>query len=258
MGVIIARMMDEIIEEQLGILLRQNGLKLATAESCTGGLIGDRITNIPGSSDYFLGGVVSYAYEAKVKLLSVSWDTLHKFGAVSRETVLEMARGVRLVLDADIGLAVSGIAGPGGGLPNKPVGTTWIGLSSSDGGEAWIFHFAGERRLVKDQAADQAFHLLVDHLSGFSKIGVVQEFKFMQIEVRALFDERGQAQPQEFVWDAVIYTVVSSGRRWQDEAGQHILVMDHKNIVYELIFSPESKQWYLSGGELPPGRSLSS
>jgi len=85
--------MSQSIETQIGNLLRQRGLKLATAESCTGGLVADRITDIPGSSDYFVGGVVAYAYEAKVALLHVSWDTLRLYGAVSRETVIEMARG---------------------------------------------------------------------------------------------------------------------------------------------------------------------
>ena len=87
--------MTDLLEIQIGGLLRARKLKLATAESCTGGLIASRITDVPGSSDYFIGGVAAYAYEAKVELLHVSWDTLHTFGAVSRETVLEMARGAR-------------------------------------------------------------------------------------------------------------------------------------------------------------------
>ena len=157
-------MTDDSIEARLGELLRSQGLKLATAESCTGGLIGNRITNVPGSSDYFLGGVVSYAYEAKVKLLGVSWDTLRKYGAVSRETVLEMAHGARAVLDADIGLAVSGIAGPGGGLPHKPVGTTWIGLCTPGFEQAWVYIFPGGRLQVKEQAAEQALSQLVETL----------------------------------------------------------------------------------------------
>jgi PncC family amidohydrolase len=157
--------MDETtLESLLGERLRQRGLKLATAESCTGGLIGHRITNVPGSSDYFLGGVVSYAYEAKVKLLGVRWETLEKFGAVSRETVLEMASGARRALETDIGLAVSGIAGPGGATPTKPVGLTWIGLSTPGFDQAWAFVFAGDRWQVKEQAAEKALELIVDYL----------------------------------------------------------------------------------------------
>jgi PncC family amidohydrolase len=154
------------LEFDIGLLLRARALKLATAESCTGGLIADRITDVPGSSDYFLGGVVAYAYEAKVALIHVSWDTLRKYGAVSRETVIEMARGVRTALGADIGLSVSGIAGPGGGLPDKPVGTTWIGLSANDGDWARKFVWDGDRRANKKVSADAALQMLVDYLKG--------------------------------------------------------------------------------------------
>jgi PncC family amidohydrolase len=158
--------MDTSPEQALGALLRARGLKFATAESCTGGLVADRITDIPGSSDYFVGGVVAYAYEAKVALLHVSWDTLRKYGAVSRETVIEMARGVRTALGADIGLSVSGIAGPGGGLPDKPVGTTWIGLSATDGDWARTFVWDGDRRANKEASAHAALQFVLDYLNG--------------------------------------------------------------------------------------------
>ena len=158
--------MDESLEIKIGNLLRLNGLKIATAESCTGGLIGHRLTNIAGSSEYYLGGVVAYAYEAKVALLDVSWDTLHRYGAVSRETVLEMARGARKVLGADIAVSVSGIAGPGGGMPGKPVGTTWIGLATNQGEWGRVFCFPGDRRENKSSAADAALQLISDYLAG--------------------------------------------------------------------------------------------
>lgn len=158
--------MTDLLEAQIGDLLRTRKLKLATAESCTGGLIASRITDVPGSSDYFIGGVVSYAYEAKVSLLHVSWTTLNTFGAVSRETVVEMARGVCEVFKADIAISVSGIAGPGGGLPNKPVGTTWIGLSAQDGIWARVFCFEGNRLQNKSSFADAALQFLLDYLNG--------------------------------------------------------------------------------------------
>lgn len=158
--------MDQTLEIQIGNLLYQSSLKLAIAESCTGGLIGHRITNIPGSSSYFIGGVVAYAYDAKVALLGVSWDTLNNFGAVSRETVLEMATGVRLRLGADIAISVSGIAGPSGELPNKPVGTVWVGLVAPDGNWARIFRFHGHRQQNKAAAADAALQMLVEYLQG--------------------------------------------------------------------------------------------
>src|SRR5690349_3805032 len=153
------------LEIQVGNLLHERGLKLALAESCTGGLLSSRVTDVPGSSEYFLGGVVAYAYEAKVATLGVSWDTLNTKGAVSRETVLEMARGIRDSMQADVSVAVSGIAGPGGGTAEKPVGTTWIGLVTAEGELAQLFHFsAGEREKNKVLAVEAALQLLLDYL----------------------------------------------------------------------------------------------
>lgn len=158
--------MKESLDFRVGNLLRERGLKLALAESCTGGLIGDRITNTPGSSDYFVGGVVAYAYSAKADLLGVSWDTLNSKGAVSQETVLEMARGARRVFGADIAVSISGIAGPGGGTADKPVGTTWVGLVAPDGEWAKRFQFSGIREQNKASAADAALQMLLDYLLG--------------------------------------------------------------------------------------------
>jgi len=160
--------MDESLEVVAGKLLRQQGLRLAVAESCTGGLVGHLITNVPGSSTYYMGSVTAYAYEAKVRLLDVRWETLEKYGAVSKETVLEMACGVRRALAADIGAAVSGIAGPGGGTPDKPVGLAWVGLSAAGVDEAWRFHWKGDRVYVKEQAAHAVLQRLVDYLSNSS------------------------------------------------------------------------------------------
>ena len=152
------------LEVEAGELLRKHGWKLAAAESCTGGLIGHRITNIPGSSDYYLGSVTAYAYEAKVRLLGVQWDTLKHFGAVSQEIALEMARGVRQALEAEVGLSVTGIAGPGGATPDKPVGLTWIGLSAPNYEQAWKFIWQGDRLQNKELSAEAALQLLVDYL----------------------------------------------------------------------------------------------
>jgi PncC family amidohydrolase len=162
---IIQRMEEKPLEVLIGELLRKRGLRLAVAESCTGGLVGHRITNVPGSSTYYMGSVTAYAYEAKVRLLGVRWETLEKYGAVSKETVMEMARGVCRALAADVGISVSGIAGPGGGTPEKPVGTTWIGLSAEDIDEAWCFHWPGSRIQVKEKSAEQALQLLADYLA---------------------------------------------------------------------------------------------
>jgi len=154
------------LEITVGKFLQERNLTLSLAESCTGGLIGDRITDIAGSSEYFLGGVVAYAYEAKVALLGVSWNTLNTHGAVSQQTVFEMARGARKAMNANIGVSVSGIAGPGGGTEEKPVGTTWIGLVTDDGEWAQVFHFSGDRTQNKASAANAALQFLLDYLEG--------------------------------------------------------------------------------------------
>ncbi len=158
--------MDTLPEVLVGNILRERQLKLVTAESCTGGLIGSRITDISGSSEYFLGSIVAYAYEMKVALLGVTLETLRAIGAVSRETVLEMANGARKRLGGDIAISVSGVAGPSGGTPEKPVGTVWIGLASNDGEWAKEFHFSGNRQQNKSSAADAALQMVLDYLQG--------------------------------------------------------------------------------------------
>ena len=158
--------MSESIQVNVGNALRQRQWTLAVAESCTGGLIGHRITNVPGSSTYYMGSITAYAYEAKVRLMNVKWETLEAHGAVSDETVAEMALGVRRALAADIGIAVSGIAGPTGGTPEKPVGLVQVGLSSIKG--TWTAHevFKGNRNKVKEKAAEFALRYLLDYLEG--------------------------------------------------------------------------------------------
>jgi PncC family amidohydrolase len=162
----------EPLEIQVGKLLLAKGLKLVAAESCTGGLVGHRITNVPGSSEYYLGSVTAYAYEAKERLLGVSHDTLMTYGAVSRETVLAMAQGIRRALAPDfsmekiVGVAVSGIAGPGGGMPDKPVGLVWFGLSTPDGDWAKKCLWNGDRVENKAFSALAALQMVIDYLSG--------------------------------------------------------------------------------------------
>jgi len=145
-------------------LLRDRGWRLAVAESCTGGLVGHRLTNIAGSSTYYLGSVTAYAYEAKVRLLGVKWESLEKYGAVSEEVVLEMALGVRRTFAADVGLAVSGIAGPGGGTPDKPIGYTWVGLSTPKQQVTKQFTWDEDRLGNKALSAEATLQLLVDFL----------------------------------------------------------------------------------------------
>ncbi|MEL7637104.1 MAG: nicotinamide-nucleotide amidohydrolase family protein [Anaerolineaceae bacterium] len=156
------------LETRIGKRLFEQKLTLGMAESCTGGLIGHRLTNVPGASEYFMGSIVSYAYQAKVKLLGVSWETLQKYGAVSSQTVLQMAQGARQAFSSDIGLSVSCIAGPGGATTDKPVGTSWCGLSTPQGD--WSFHFqlVGDRESVKTQLAQKALEKLGEYLEGNS------------------------------------------------------------------------------------------
>jgi len=159
------------LEYSIGKLLLQQHKKLMVAESCTGGLIGHRITNVPGSSEYYLGSITAYAYEAKETLLGVKHETLLQHGAVSRETVIEMAYGIRKTLSGQfpmeelIGLSVSGIAGPGGGMPGKPVGLVWFGLSTPDGDHAWKFLWQGDRIANKTISAQQGLQILLDYLT---------------------------------------------------------------------------------------------
>ncbi len=117
------------LEEEIGKLLIANNLSLSTAESCTGGGVAALITSVPGSSGYFKGGIVAYDNEVKKNLLGVSPETLSVYGAVSRETVIEMAKGAMNRLKTDCAIATSGIAGPGGGTLEKPVGTVWIAVA---------------------------------------------------------------------------------------------------------------------------------
>lgn len=160
--------MDETLAVRVGQRLRERGLTLATAESCTGGLIGHRITEVAGSSDYYVGSIVAYSNEIKARLLHVSRDTLAEHGAVSRATALEMARGARAALSVDLALSVTGIAGPGGGTFEKPVGLVYVGLAAPDG--EWVERhvWSGARHANKALSAEAALDLLMRYLDGNS------------------------------------------------------------------------------------------
>ncbi len=153
--------MSETLEVQVGNALKQQGWTLALGESCTGGLVAHRITEVAGSSEYFLGGVVAYSNPVKHGLLQVPAATLERHGAVSEETALEMARGARVVLGADVGLSVTGIAGPGGGTIEKPVGLTVLAVSTPAGD--WIERhvWSGDRQANKQASAEAALRLLL-------------------------------------------------------------------------------------------------
>lgn len=147
--------------------LKLNNLTIATAESCTGGMIASAITDVNGSSVFFGTGVVTYSNDAKMKLIGVKKETLQKFGAVSEQTASEMAEGVLKLGDADVSVSVTGIAGPTGGTPEKPVGLVYIGVSGKYGTFAYKNNFEGNRDSVRRQTVNKAFELVYDYLIKF-------------------------------------------------------------------------------------------
>lgn len=153
-------------EEKIGILLRRRKLSLSLAESCTGGLIAHRITNVSGSSDYFKMGIVSYSNGSKVGFLGVPSRDIDCYGAVSRQVAEKMAQGIRLKAKTDIGLATTGIAGPQGGTWETPVGTVFIGLDHQGGTEVREFRFDGSREEIKEKASQKSLEILMDYLMG--------------------------------------------------------------------------------------------
>ena len=152
---------DTTLAGALGSILAERGETLATAESCTGGNIAHEITRIAGSSVYFKGSVVAYSNEVKTRVLNVSSEILSGFGAVSRETVLQMVSGVQRLLSSDCAIATSGIAGPGGGSVEKPVGTVWIAVRYGEGSEVECFCFEGDREQVIARATQSALLMLI-------------------------------------------------------------------------------------------------
>ena len=152
------------LEQDIGNLLRQKGLTLGVVESASGGLVSHRISNIPGSSDYFKGSVTAYSNEVKSKVVGVSEDTINQYGAVSPQVAEEMAEGGKKILGADICLADTGIAGPSGATPEKPVGLFYIGLSHGESTYSQKHVFSGDREQNKQSAAEAALSWLKDYL----------------------------------------------------------------------------------------------
>jgi len=161
------------VEFDLKELMVEKGLTLSTAESCTGGLVAARIVNVPGSSNYFMGGVVAYDNRAKMKVLGVRAETLLKYGAVSPQTAREMVVGVKELLSTDCAVSTTGIAGPGGGTPEKPVGLTYIGVAVKERVEVFEFVFEDKnpdpvkrRNARRKKAAKKALQLLIKLIKG--------------------------------------------------------------------------------------------
>jgi PncC family amidohydrolase len=160
---------EKLAEEVLD-LYRKAGKKIATAESCTGGLIGAALTNIAGSSDVYLGGIISYSNDAKIGLLGVDPEVLKEHGAVSEDTAAYMAMGALEYIEADVSVAVTGVAGPGGGSDEKPVGTVWFGLGALEGEEdinihTGMYQFDGDRNAVRMGTVETALNMLKEFLN---------------------------------------------------------------------------------------------
>ena len=153
--------LDELASRVIEIF-REKGLSLALAESCTGGMIAETITNVAGASDIFYGSAVTYVNSAKEHILGVAHETLEKHGAVSSECAEEMACGARRVYGADVAMSVTGIAGPGGGSEAKPVGTVWFGLAAKDGAETFHRRFGGDRAAVRRQTVEEVLRRLAE------------------------------------------------------------------------------------------------
>lgn len=145
-------------------ILTEKGLTLALAESCTGGLLGSKFTAISGATSFFLGGIISYANEVKITQLGVKASTLETHGAVSLETATEMAKGARKNLKSDYAISITGIAGPGGGTPDKPVGLVYLAVSSKDKTATEKFLFEGDRDNIREQACAEAVKMLIKEL----------------------------------------------------------------------------------------------
>jgi PncC family amidohydrolase len=252
------------LARDLGRLLTAQGLTIALAESCTGGLVGDLITDVSGSSNYFLGSAVTYAYSAKEAILGVRHETLISFGAVSPETAAEMARGARRIFGADLAVAVTGIAGPTGGMPGKPVGLVFIHLCGEDAeiGERWVWNSdrVGNKRLT----AEAVLRLLVRYLAARAAPGEAvsqPEYIGEPVLVEARFLAEGRAEPVAFRWRERTYTIVDSGRTWDEEADDRswrcYLVRTAAMETFELRLDVQGAQWVLARTwPSPPSRSL--
>jgi nicotinamide-nucleotide amidase len=156
-------MREDPLEADVAMLLRSSKSTIAVAESCTGGLICHRLTNISGSSDYLERGVVTYSNKSKAELLGVSDEILREHGAVSEACVRAMATGIRQAAGVDLGLSVSGIAGPTGGTPEKPVGTVHMALAWRDGVQCWQYLFKGSRKEIKQKASEEALKRILEY-----------------------------------------------------------------------------------------------
>ena len=240
-------MVEEIagLASRIGRRLKKRQWTISVAESCTGGLLGDKLTNVSGSSAVFAGGVIAYSYEAKASVLSVPWPMLNEYGAVSREVAVAMAQGVRNLLKTDLGISITGIAGPGGGMPEKPVGLVHLALADAkDVNHRW-FVWDSDRVGNKQRSAQGAIDLLIDYLTELPLANTAQGLEKEPVQVSAT--THGAAlRPSELQWRGQTWVVVSVGRQWVADTDnlRHILVELHDGTRLELTVDA-ALNWYV-------------
>ncbi len=245
----------DTLARQSGEVLKQRQLTLATAESCTGGLLATHITNVPGSSAYFKGAVVAYADEVKRQILGVPAEVLAQHGAVSRESALAMATRVRTLLNCDLALAITGTAGPTGGSPQKPIGLVYVALAAADAQECRECRWDGDRWENREWSARVALEMLLAHLSAPRTMPEQpSSASGVSVSVDARFDQQGKLAPRAFQWRGQWVQVASIGRVWTVSRGgvvvQHYLVSTLGEAVFDIAYEPLSGRWYAT----PSGR----
>ncbi len=256
-------MNTDSLARAVGGLLQQSHLTLAVAESCTGGLLATHITNIPGSSGYFQGGVVAYSDEVKEHVLNVPAGILERFGAVSHEAAIAMAKGVRELLQVDLALAITGIAGPTGGTVDKPVGLVYIALSSAQGTECKEFLWSGDRWENRQRSATAALELLQQHLGAVDggsaprlpERGHGRDVPGTLVAVEARFEEDGRLTPVAFKWQGQWTRVASVGRTWSTDDGGNVthryMLGTPGEAVFELALERATLRWRVVKGSRP-------
>jgi PncC family amidohydrolase len=234
--------MDTI--SQISTLLLEKKAYLATAESCTGGLIGHLLTNIPGSSRWYVGGAIVYSNALKHGLLGVRQEVMERVGAVSAEVAEQLARGARQAFETEYAISATGIAGPDGGSDDKPVGLVYIGVATPEKVIVRRFEFQGSRVGNKESSADAAFSLLLEMLQEEQEQGRKKPSKgHVSTSVDATFGPDGLIRPLAFVWNGRSHKVSDLGRQWEEGATRYFLVMTPDNRVWQLSFVPATLQW---------------
>ena len=243
------------LAQAVGALLRERQLTLAVAESCTGGLLAAHITSVAGSSTYFRGGVVAYSNPVKQQVLGVPTDILERHGAVSPEVAVAMATGVRRLLQVDLGLATTGIAGPTGATLEKPIGLVYVALASARGEQCRKYLWSGDRRENREWSAQAALELLQEHLCSTEedptvRVTAMDKDAVPVLEANAVdarFDPNGRITPLAFEWRGQRLTVAQLGRMWSTGQGerlvQHYLVSAPGEAVFELAFEQSTLRW---------------